>query len=122
MTNRTFSARNARTMLNFPRRGQRTMKNNPDKIILTVKELLSEAQTLDLVEEETVGEEQEAKLKDARARRDEEWSLLANQVVGGETCIFPEPKVTCHAVENDAPAISGEVLPPSNCCGGSSSS
>jgi hypothetical protein len=98
------------------------MKNNPDKIILTVQQLRDEAQTSDLVEEETAEREQETRLKDARARRDEEWSLLANQVVGGETGIFPEARAVRHAGDSDAPASSDVVVPPSSCCGGASSS
>jgi hypothetical protein len=98
------------------------MKNNPDRIILTVQQLQAEAQTSDLVEEETAEREQETRLKDARARRDEEWSYLANQVVGGETGIFPEPRAVCHAAESDASASSGGAVPPSSCCGGTSSS
>lgn len=69
------------------------MKNNPDKVIMTVAEFLCGAQTSAWVEEKELEEEQEAKMKDARARRDEEWSLLANQVVGGETAIFPSRDV-----------------------------
>ena len=91
------------------------MKNDPDKIILSVQELLSAAHTSDLVKEDAVDQEQEAKLKDARARRDEEWSFLANQVVGGETGIFPEAKFVYHAEEIETPATSSEVPPPSRC-------
>ncbi len=56
----------------------------PDKTIMTVAEFLSAAQTSDLVLDDA-GDEEKAKLKVVRSRRDEEWSLLANQVVGGET-------------------------------------
>src|SRR5438552_923746 len=99
------------------------MTIDPDKIILSVGDLLSEAQTqpIDSAGGDEVDRELEAKLKDARARRDAEWGLLANQVVGGETGLFPEPKVACQTV-SDASAEAGDALPPSSCCGGSSSS
>lgn len=35
------------------------------------------------------------KLKTNQSKRDEEWGLLANQVVGGETAIFPMKFKTC---------------------------
>ena len=69
------------------------MSNESDKIIMTVAEFLSGAQTSELIPDEAAEKEQDAELKDARARRDEEWSILANQVVGGETASCPGHEV-----------------------------
>ena len=93
------------------------MKNNPDKTIMTVAEFLSDAQTSDLVTEDPAEQKEDAKLKDARARRDEEWSFLANQVVGGETAMFPVQKLVCQEGEKEMPKTPGEVGRSSHCCG-----
>jgi hypothetical protein len=64
--------------------------NNPDQIIMTLNEFLAKAEPSDLfqqVADEIKQEEKETVLLDSVARRDEEWSLLANQVVGGETSL-----------------------------------
>jgi hypothetical protein len=98
------------------------MKSDPDKIIMTVAEFLSGAQTSDLVAKESAEDERDAKIRDSRARRDEEWSLLANQVVGGEGAIFPDQTAACAADGGEAPKSSTEGVPPSKCCGGASSS
>ena len=77
--------------------------NNPDKMIMTVAEFLCDAHRSDLVSEDFAGQKEDAKLKDARARRDEEWSFLANQVVGGETAMFPVQNLVCVEEETGIP-------------------
>lgn len=87
------------------------MKKNPDKIIMTFAEFLSGAETSDLVEEDGTEQRQDAKLKDARARRDEEWSLLANQVVGGETAMVSGQKVVLQGEEGPTPKTHNQEEP-----------
>lgn len=61
--------------------------SEPDEIIMTYDEFLSGAQTSDLfqqVADEIARKQRETVVSDASARRDAEWSILANQVVGGE--------------------------------------
>jgi len=95
------------------------MNDRPDKMILTVGDLLSAAQTqpMDSAGEDAADRLQEARLMEARARRDEEWSLLANQVVGGETGIFPEPRVAYSAEQSEAPKTAGAEDSSTHCCG-----
>ena len=88
------------------------MKYESDKIIMTVAEFLSGAQTSDLVSDQAADDEQEAKIKDARARRDEEWSLLANQVVGGETAMFLCQSGACSGVQSEGPSPAVPDAPP----------
>jgi hypothetical protein len=60
---------------------------NPDKAIMTFGEFLEGAQTSDLfqqVADEIAQEQKEIIVVDSSARRDEEWGVLANQVVGRE--------------------------------------
>lgn len=62
--------------------------SNPDQIIMTYDEFLAGAQSTNLFEtvaKEIARKETETIISDSNARRDEEWSFLANQVVGGET-------------------------------------
>jgi len=64
-----------------------TAMNTPDQIIMTFDEFLSEAQKNDLfqqVAKEIAQEQKETNIVDSSARRDEEWGILANQVVGRE--------------------------------------
>ncbi|MGA3267413.1 MAG: hypothetical protein ABSE16_11385 [Verrucomicrobiota bacterium] len=91
------------------------MNNESDKIIMTMAEFLSEAETSELVPDRAADEEQEAKMKDARARRDEEWSVLANQVVGGETalCLGRE---AASAGEGEVGKAAAGDKPSSDCC------
>ena len=61
--------------------------NNPDQVIMTVSEFLAQAESSDLfqqVAEDAAAERKKTIFNESSARRDEEWSLLANQVVGGE--------------------------------------
>jgi hypothetical protein len=65
---------------------------NPDKVIMTFSEFLSGAGTTDSfqqVAQEIAREQSDTIMIDARGRRDEEWSVLANQVVGGEISALP---------------------------------
>ena len=93
------------------------MKNESDKIIMTVSEFLSGAQTSELVSDQAADEEQDAKMKDARARRDEEWSLLANQVVGGEAAFCPGHEAACPG-EGEVGKTTAADDPSAHCCGG----
>ena len=63
--------------------------SNPDQVIMTFGEFLADAETNDLfqqVADEIVQEQKETLVVDANVRRDEEWGVLANQVVGRENC------------------------------------
>jgi hypothetical protein len=63
--------------------------SNPDQFIMTFSEFLADAQTSDLfqqVADEIAQEQKETIVVDSGARRDEEWGVLANQVVGRENC------------------------------------
>lgn len=65
--------------------------SNPDQVIMTFGEFLADAQTNDLFQQvagEIAEEQKETVVLDASVRRDEEWSVLANQIVGRENC-FP---------------------------------
>jgi len=65
---------------------------NPEEVILTFDEFLAGAVPSDSfkqVAEEIAEEQKKAILVDSNARRDEEWSILANQVVGRENLRFP---------------------------------
>jgi hypothetical protein len=60
---------------------------NPNQFIMTFSEFLADAQTSDMfqqVEDEIAQEQKETVVVDSSARRDEEWGVLANQVVGQE--------------------------------------
>jgi hypothetical protein len=75
---------------------EKVMKD-PERVIMTFSEFRSGAQTTDLfqqVAKEIAKEQSETIIIDSRARRDEEWSLLANQVVGGEVAVLPARKAT----------------------------
>jgi hypothetical protein len=91
--------------------------NNPDEVIMTFAEFLSGAQTTDLFEqvaEEIAKEQNKTIVIDSRARRDEEWSLLANQIVGGEVSVLPSHKAVPQAAEHDSqPRTAGQTGTPS---------
>jgi hypothetical protein len=60
---------------------------DPHKTIMTVSEFLDGASTSDAFErvaDEIAREENDAVRVDPSTRRDEEWGILANQVVGRE--------------------------------------
>ncbi len=66
-------------------------QNNPDQVIMTFDEFLADAQTNDLfqqVADEIAQEQKETVVVDSSVRRDEEWAVLANQVVGRENCLL----------------------------------
>jgi hypothetical protein len=86
--------------------------NNPDQVIMTFAEFLSGAQTTDLfqqVAEEIAKEQNETIIIDSRARRDEEWSLLANQVVGGEITVMPRPNAAPQTQECEGQSRTSSV-------------
>jgi hypothetical protein len=64
---------------------------NPEETILTFGEFLTGAVPTDSfqqVAEEIAQEQKNAILIDPNTRRDEEWSILANQIVGRENLRF----------------------------------
>jgi hypothetical protein len=61
--------------------------NDPDKVIMTFSEFLAGAETSDSFEQvadEIAEEQKQPILIDAGTRRDEEWGVLGNQIVGRE--------------------------------------
>ena len=66
---------------------------NPDEIIMTFDEFLATAETSDLFQQvaQEIAHEQDQQVMIETARRDEEWSFLANQVVGGEISMLAHP-------------------------------
>ncbi len=70
--------------------GIKAMENS-EKVIITVSEFLVGALPSDSFEQvaQEIAEEQKDRLRvDPNSRRDEEWGLLANQVVGQENLPF----------------------------------
>ena len=66
---------------------------NPEEVILTFGEFLAGAvpsDSFEQVAEEIAEEQKKAILIDSNTRRDEEWSILANQVVGRENLRFAD--------------------------------
>lgn len=64
--------------------------SDPDKLIMTFSEFLAGAETSDSFEQvadEIAKEQEEAILIDPTARRDDEWGVLGNQVVGKENLL-----------------------------------
>ena len=64
---------------------------NTDDVIMTFDEFLADAQTNDLFQQvahDIAEEQKEAVVLDSSVKRDEEWAVLANQVVGRENCLL----------------------------------
>jgi hypothetical protein len=65
--------------------------NNPDQVIITFSEFLPGAvtnQSFEEVASEIAKEQKDTVRIDSSCRRDEEWAVLANQVVGRENLQF----------------------------------
>jgi hypothetical protein len=65
--------------------------DNSDQVIMTFDEFLSGAEVSDSFEQvadEIANEQKDTILVDPDSRRDDEWGVLANQVVGRENLPF----------------------------------
>jgi len=91
LSERKTGGKKSQNVLNCCNGGEDSMNNpnSPQQAIMTFDEFLTDAHTKDFfqqVAEEIAQEQKEAVVVDSSVRRDEEWALLANQVVGRENC------------------------------------